>query len=85
MPLTLEGPRILLRRLRHVMADGGDKQMRLNRTVELIAASMNAAVCSVYLRRGNDALELCATEGLNPEAVHNTILRFGEGLVGDIA
>ncbi len=85
MPLTLEGPRILLRRLRQVMADGGDKQMRLNRTVELIAASMNAAVCSVYLSRGSDALELCATEGLNAEAVHTTVLRIGEGLVGDIA
>ena len=85
MPLTLEGPRILLRRLRQVMADGGDWQMRLNRTVELIATSMNAAVCSVYLKRGADAFELCATEGLNPDAVHNTVLRLGEGLVGDVA
>ncbi|MBL6787194.1 MAG: hypothetical protein ISQ27_04290, partial [PS1 clade bacterium] len=49
MPLTLEGPRILLRRLRQVMADGGDRQTRLDKIVELIAASMNAAVCSVYL------------------------------------
>ena len=85
MPLTLEGPRILLRRLRQVMADGGDRQMRLDKIVELIAASMNAAVCSVYLKRGRDALELCATEGLNPDAVHQTVLRVGEGLVGDIA
>ena len=60
MPLTLEGPRILLRRLRQVMADGGDRQTRLDKIVELIAASMNAAVCSVYLKRGHDALELCA-------------------------
>ena len=43
MPLTLEGPRILLRRLRQVMADGGDRQIRLDKIVELIAASMNAA------------------------------------------
>ena len=85
MPLTLEGPRILLRRLRQVMADGGDRQTRLDKIVELIAASMNAAVCSVYLKRGRDALELCATEGLNPDAVHQTVLRVGEGLVGDIA
>ena len=46
---------------------------------------MNTAVCSVYLRRGRDGLELCATEGLNPQAVHQTILHIGEGLVGDIA
>lgn len=85
MPLSLEGPRILLRRLRQVMADGGDLQKRLDNIVELIATSMNTAVCSVYLRRGRNVLELCATEGLNQEAVHKTVLHFGEGLVGDIA
>ena len=85
MPLTMDGPRTLLRRLRQVMAEDSDRQKRLDKIVELIAVSMDAAVCSVYLRRGKDALELCATEGLNPEAVHRTILRFGEGLVGDIA
>ena len=30
-------------------------------------------------------MELCATEGLNPDAVHQTVLHIGEGLVGDIA
>ena len=57
LPLTAEGPRILLRRLRQVMADGGDRQERLDKIVQLIAASMNTAVCSVYLRRGRDGLE----------------------------
>lgn len=85
MPLSLEGPRLLLRRLRQVMADGGDRQERLDKIVHLIATSMNAAVCSVYLRRGRDGLELCATEGLNVDAVHKTVLHVGEGLVGDIA
>ena len=85
MPLSLEGPRLLLRRLRQVMADGGDRQERLDKIVELIATSMNAAVCSVYLRSGRDGLELCATEGLNADAVHKTVLHIGEGLVGDIA
>ena len=85
MPLSLEGPRLLLRRLRQVMADGGDRQERLDKIVHLIATSMNAAVCSVYLRRGRDGLELCATEGLNADAVHKTVLHIGEGLVGDIA
>lgn len=67
------------------MADGGDRQERLDKIVQLIAASMNTAVCSVYLRRERDDLELCATEGLNPDAVHQTVLHVGEGLVGDIA
>ena len=68
----------MLRRLRQVMADGGDRQERLDKIVQLIAASMNTAVCSVYLRRGRDGLELCATEGLNPDAVHQTVLHLAK-------
>ncbi|MDD9797840.1 MAG: phosphoenolpyruvate--protein phosphotransferase [Alphaproteobacteria bacterium] len=85
MPLSLEGPRLLLRRLREVMAKGGGRQARLDEIVKLIAASMNMAVCSVYLKRSPDILELYATEGLKPESVHKTRLHVGEGLVGDIA
>ena len=44
-----------------------------------------AEVCSIYLRREDQWLELCATEGLKSEAVHRTRLRIGEGLVGQIA
>lgn len=85
MPLSLEGPRVLLRRLRHVMAEDVDRQARFDRIVELIATSMNAAVCSVYLKSNFETLELCATEGLKRESVHKTTLRIGEGLVGDVA
>src|SRR5438477_9896679 len=35
--------------------------------------------------RAGEVLELFATEGLRPEAVHRTRLRVGEGLVGVIA
>ena len=51
----------------------------------MIAAEMVAEVCSIYVLRAGDVLELFATEGLKPEAVHQTRLRVGEGLVGDIA
>jgi len=85
MPLTLEGPRKLLRRLRELMATVGDRQERLDQIVTMIAGSMQAAVCSIYIRRPDDLLELFATEGLNPDSVHKTLLRVGEGLVGDIA
>jgi len=53
--------------------------------VRTIAQSMVAEVCSIYLRRASGELELFATQGLNPEAVHNTRLRPGEGLVGEVA
>jgi len=79
------GPRVLLRRLRELMADKGSAQARLDRIVKLIAANMVAEVCSVYLMRPGNVLELFATEGLKPEAVHKTRLKIGEGLVGTIA
>ncbi|MFW6076228.1 MAG: phosphoenolpyruvate--protein phosphotransferase [Hyphomicrobiales bacterium] len=79
------GPRVLLRRLREVMAEPETAQTRLDRTVSLIAANMVAEVCSLYVMRPGGVLELYATEGLNREAVHASRLRVGEGLVGTIA
>jgi len=79
------GARRLLGGLRDVMAGEGNAQERLDRIVRLIAADMEAEVCSAYIMRAGDILELCATEGLFPESVHRTRLRVGEGLVGAIA
>ena len=81
----LAGPRLLLRRLREVMAEPISAQERLDKIVVLIAANMVAEVCSVYFLRADSVLELYATEGLNRSAVHHTSLRVGEGLVGLIA
>ena len=67
------------------MAGSGSPEARLGTVVRIIAANMVAEVCSVYLMRAGEVLELFATEGLKPEAVHVTRLRVGEGLVGDIA
>lgn len=79
------GPRLLLRRLREVMAEPVSAQTRLDRIVVNIAANMVAEVCSVYVLRADGRLELYATEGLNREAVHQTTMRADEGLVGLIA
>jgi len=82
---TAAGPRLLLRRLREIMAERASAQARLDRLVAVIAANMVAEVCSIYIRRGGNALELFATEGLNRAAVHRTRMRSGEGLVGLVA
>jgi phosphotransferase system enzyme I (PtsP) len=82
---TAGNPRVLLRRLRDIMAERTSAQERLDRIVTLIANNMVAEVCSIYLVRSGGDLELFATEGLNKTAVHNTRLKKGEGLVGDIA
>src|SRR5260370_36621713 len=82
---ALTGSRRLLRRLRDIMAGSGSAQQRLDKIVQVIAADMVAEVCSAYVMRAGEVLELFATEGLRREAVHNTRLRVGEGLVGVIA
>jgi len=85
MPLSALGPRVLLRRLREVMARPEPAQKKLDAIVTLIAANMVAEVCSLYVLRPGRLLELYATEGLKREAVHKSKLQIGEGLVGTIA
>ena len=82
---TESDSRQLLRRLRDVLAEESAGQTRLDRITHLIADSTGSDVCSVYLFRDAETLELCATEGLNPDAIHKTRLRIGEGLVGQVA
>ena len=77
--------RILLQRLKQTLAEQGEAQARLNEIVKLIATSMESEVCSIYLRRTDDVLELYATEGLFATAVHYSELKLGQGLVGKIA
>ncbi|SMP22094.1 phosphoenolpyruvate--protein phosphotransferase [Shimia sagamensis] len=77
--------RKLLGRLRDALAEDSAGQERLDKITHLIASSMGTEVCSIYLFRDEETLELCATEGLNAEAVHQTRMRVGEGLVGRVA
>ena len=67
------------------MAEPRGAQERLDAIVAEIAANMAADVSSVYVLRADRVLELYATRGLNPEAVHISQLALGEGLVGTIA
>ena len=75
----------MLKRLRELMAEALEPQERLDRIVRDIAQNMVAEVCSFYVLRSDGVLELYATEGLNPSAVHLAQLRLGQGLVGTIA
>lgn len=86
MPETgLGSHRRVLRRLKDVMTGPGTAQERLDRLVQVVAAELVAEVCSVYVMRAGEVLELFATEGLKPEAVRRTRLRISEGLIGVIA
>lgn len=81
----LSASRRLLRRIMELAAAPIQPQQRLDRIVSLIAADMVAEVCSIYVRRSGNILELFATQGLRRDAVHQTRMRLGEGLVGHIA
>ncbi len=85
MPLTAAASaREILTGLHEVMAGRGSAQSKLDKVVDLVAEKMESEVCSIYLLRDNK-LELFATHGLRPEAVHVTKMKLGEGLVGTIA
>ena len=78
-------PRRLLKRMRELMAVQENAQARLDHLTAMIAQEAGWDVCSIYLARQSNALELCATFGLKPESVHSVRLQPGEGLVGLVA
>ncbi|MFZ5669279.1 MAG: phosphoenolpyruvate--protein phosphotransferase [Pseudomonadota bacterium] len=82
--IALRGPRTLLKQIREAMAGQAPAQAKLDMVARIVARSMVAEVCSLYLRRAGGEMELFATEGLSPGAVHVTRLKSGEGLVGEI-
>ncbi len=78
-------PLLLLRQIRDVMAQALSAQLRLDQVVEVIASGFASDVCSVYLLRAGDVLELFASKGLKASSIHKTRLQMGHGLVGEIA
>lgn len=83
--ISAPSPLVLLRHLREIMAGSDGTQGKFDRLVRMIAEQMNSEVCSIYLIRPGQVLELVASAGLNPSAIHYTRLLVGQGLVGDIA
>lgn len=80
-----QGIAVLLRRMHDAVAREASAQERLDQLTRAIASHVVADVCSIYLRRPDEELELYSTEGLNRAAVHKTRLKWGEGLVGLVA
>lgn len=85
MPDSFSIPRLLMNRLRAVMAADTETSQRLMQVTQMVANTMVADVCSIYRRTGDDRLELIATQGLREDAIHRTFLALNEGLVGQIA
>lgn len=82
---SITSARQVLKALRELMSKEMDSQKRLNQIVTIVAHHLHVEVCSLYVLRPGDMLELYATKGLDIKAVHETFLRMGEGLIGEIA
>ena len=63
--VTAPGSRRLLRRVKLVMSGEGTAAQRLDALVEAIANELLCEVCTVYVLRAGEVLELFATQGLN--------------------
>lgn len=70
---------------RAVRKSGIPTEEKINTIVSLVADTIGLDVCSCYIVRPGDVLELYASKGLERQSVHETFLRIGEGLVGEIA
>ena len=77
--------RQVMKDLRLLTVQDMSPEERLDRIVAMVAQKLRVDVCSCYIVRPGDILELCATFGLDKKAVHETFLRVGEGLIGEIA
>ena len=72
MPDNFSISRLLMNRLRAVMAADTETSQRLMQVTQMVANTMVADVCSIYRRNGDDRLELIATQGLREDAIHRT-------------
>ena len=75
-----------LRRITHNFVQEPNLELALSNLVSDIKACLNTDVCSIYLAEDKQKLlKLQASDGLNPEAVGKTVMRFDEGLTGWVA
>jgi phosphotransferase system, enzyme I, PtsP len=79
---AITASRRLFARLRESLAQGTTPLPKL---VALVAIEMACEVCSLYVIRPGELLELAATYGLEPGSVGRTRMRVGEGIVGLVA
>ncbi len=75
----------ILKLLRQVMEGQDDVPSKLARITKIIAEQMNADASACYVSVDDDYLELFSSFGFSSTAPHKVKLRYGEGLVGEVA
>lgn len=74
-----------LRELKKIIKQNLSVQEKLDIITKLTAEHLKTQACTFYIMRPGEVLELYATYGLDKKAVHETFLRIGEGLNGEVA
>ena len=75
----------ILRLLRQVTEGQDSISEKLEKIVEIIAEKMGADAAACYVAVDDYTLELFASYGFNSGVSHKISMRFGEGLVGEVA
>ena len=75
----------ILKLLRQVTEGRDEAPIKLAKVIRIIAEKMNADAAACYVAVDDNSLELFASCGFNEEAAHKITVRYGEGLVGEIA
>lgn len=75
----------ILKLLRQVTEGQDDVPVKLAKIIKIIATEMKADAAACYIAVDDSYLELFASYGFNSNVAHKVTLRYGEGLVGEIA
>ncbi len=82
--MALAAPRHLMTGVRDIMAGTKTAAKKLDDIVLLVAKTLRTDVCSCFVLRAGDLLELFSATGLRADILKSRV-HVGEGLVGDIA
>ncbi len=83
--MALAAPKKLLAALRDIMAGEAAPENKLSEIIDLVSRELRADVCSCFIMRAGDMLELFSARGLPVEQLRQHRIHVGEGPVGDIA
>lgn len=83
--IALGQPRGLMQSLRRIMESADTADTKLNGILALVGRELRADICSCFVLRAGEVIELYATYGLPDEVVRQKKLRLGEGVVGEMA
>lgn len=75
----------ILKLLRQVSEGQDEAPVKLAKIIKIIAEKMNADAAACYVAVDDSYLELFASYGFNADVAHKVTIRYGEGLVGEIA